>query len=274
MPNPRAPQTRLEPGATLHVYGIKGENLILEQLGLPAEAIVQDDDWSYVVCTVPCAERISALGLEIGYSASLPYEQWLDGDMSSPISVVGLNIVPPWCEISTPIEDDVLFIEPGLAFGTGAHPTTKRCLELMAPLLSRPSPKSMTVLDLGCGTGLLGLAALRYGAAGVIGCDMSGHAVDVARRNAQRNGLTTWSSFIKARASEVHERGDLLLANLPPAAIQELVEHESLDSCSWVVASGMLAGDFERLIAAIPKNFVLVEAHRDGVWNTALLRAR
>jgi len=265
----------LAPGVTLYVYGIHDKSMLDDGSNIPpVTAVVTDGDWVYLICTEPCLERISECGLDVAYSASLPYEQWLDGDMSSPISVVGLTLVPPWCESAVPQRADVLFIEPGLAFGTGAHPTTQRCLGFMERLLRGPlSGSHMTVLDLGCGTGLLGLAALRLGAAKVVGCDVSHHAIELARRNAHRNSLAAQSSFIEARASEVHEVADLLLANLPPAALDELIEHEALEMCSWLIASGMLARDLDKLLAALPPHLVLVESHRDGIWHSALFNA-
>ena len=93
-----------------------------------------------------------------------------------------LWIVPSWHAAPDP-SAIVLVLDPGLAFGTGSHPTTRLCLQW----LDRALPKNATVLDYGCGSGILAIAAKKLGAGTVVGVDIDPQAVQAARDNAERN---------------------------------------------------------------------------------------
>jgi ribosomal protein L11 methyltransferase len=231
-------------------------------------ACVDDSGWSYLVYTTDAGPALAALGVAPAYTATLAYEQWLDADEAEPVEVAGLRIVAPWQAGRQDGSD--LAIDPELAFGTGGHPSTRRCLRLVAALVG--ASEAADVLDLGCGSGVLSLAALRFGARSAVGCDVSAHAVDVARRNAARNGLDGRATFVHAPAGDLVRPADLVLANLPPAALDELLGHPALRRSPWIVVSGLLAGDFARLAASLPAGVEIVDAFRDGLWHTGLLR--
>jgi ribosomal protein L11 methyltransferase len=117
-----------------------------------------------------------------------------------PVQAGGVWIVPPWEE--DPTRDGAITIDPGRAFGTGAHPTTRLCLELISEL----EPGSL--LDVGSGSGVLSIASAKLGFHPVIGLDNDVQAVEAARRNAVANGVRT--EFRLA---------DALVDPLPPAAV-------------------------------------------------------
>jgi len=97
-----------------------------------------------------------------------------------------IYIVPEWMRgKEVPDNRAPLYLNPGLTFGTGSHPTTQLCLELLEDVVSEGDK----VLDLGCGSGILGIAALGLGAAHVTGVDIDPKAVDVAYENAAMNGI-------------------------------------------------------------------------------------
>lgn len=263
----------LRPGVTLHVYGIEGSVPPLEAEALGHFAgILEDGSFSYLVFTHDQDQALRSHGVDVAYTATLPYEEWLDGDIASPIVEAGLIIVPPWYD--APIDSPhALHITPSLVFGTGAHPTSRRCLQLIESVSQEvDAGANWTALDLGCGTGILGLAALRLGASKVWGCDISKLAVDVARANAERNELNDRVTFTVASALELARPADLVLANLPPAALDELLAHPSLDHARWIIASGMLRSHHARLVESLPKRFGIVESFVDGCWHTAMIR--
>jgi ribosomal protein L11 methyltransferase len=118
----------------------------------------------------------------------------------------GLWIVPSWHE--PPDRQAVnIVLDPGLAFGTGTHPTTRLCLRWLAHEVR----SGVSVLDVGCGSGILAIAALRLGADRACGVDIDPQAVEAATRNAARNGVN--ATFFAA-AEHVRERTDIIVANI------------------------------------------------------------
>jgi ribosomal protein L11 methyltransferase len=126
-------------------------------------------------------------------------------------------------------------IDPGRAFGTGAHATTLLCLELLAR--QRPGP----LLDLGCGSGVLALAAARLGHAPVLACDDDPDAVEVARENAARNNCDIQVWQCDALYDELPKGVDLWLANLQLAPLEELGWRPDLPP--RLIVSGLLEGE-------------------------------
>jgi ribosomal protein L11 methyltransferase len=124
-----------------------------------------------------------------------------------PIRVSGrLWIVPSWHEAPDPAAIS-LVLDPGMAFGTGSHPTTRLCLEW----LERSVTTGCSVLDYGCGSGILAIAAARLGAGRVTGVDIDPQAVVAACSNAERNGVT---ALFADSASPVAGEYDLVVANI------------------------------------------------------------
>ncbi|MEO6294688.1 MAG: 50S ribosomal protein L11 methyltransferase [Candidatus Limnocylindria bacterium] len=125
---------------------------------------------------------------------------------------IGRVLITPSWAAEEPGEGEVaLILDPGMAFGTGLHPTTRGCLELLQEV--RPMPER--VLDVGCGSGILALAALRLGAVRAVGLDTDPLAIDATRANAERNDL---ADAVEVRhgtlPAKPEERYGLVLANL------------------------------------------------------------
>ncbi len=117
-----------------------------------------------------------------------------------------LWIVPSWHESPDPAAIN-LILDPGMAFGTGSHPTTRLCLEW----LERQVAPGCSLLDYGCGSGILAIAAARLGAGSVAGVDIDSQAVAAARDNAERNGVAAqFADSAQAVAGEY----DLVVANI------------------------------------------------------------
>jgi ribosomal protein L11 methyltransferase len=120
--------------------------------------------------------------------------------------VPGLWIVPTWHVPPDPDATNIL-LDPGLAFGTGTHPTTRLCLRWLASNVRRGD----AVIDFGCGSGILAIAAAKLGAGRVFGVDIDAQAVVAARANAQRNAVN--ATFVSA-AEELPGTGDSVVANI------------------------------------------------------------
>ncbi|MBI5957723.1 MAG: 50S ribosomal protein L11 methyltransferase, partial [Chloroflexi bacterium] len=135
-----------------------------------------------------------------------------------------LYIRPEWATISDPRPDDiVLVMDPGMAFGTGTHPTTQLCLIAAEDLLA--DWPGIDVLDLGCGSGILGIAALRLGAAHVLALDTDEQAVTATMQNAGYNDvtdrITAQRGSLETLRSSAHHF-DLMLCNILAKVIIEL----------------------------------------------------
>ncbi len=140
-----------------------------------------------------------------------------------------LWIVPSWHELPDPAAIN-LILDPGMAFGTGSHPTTRLCLEW----LERNVSAGNTVLDYGCGSGILAIAAARLGAGHVAGVDIDPQAVDAAKANAERNGVT--ALFVDSAAPVAGEY-DVVVANILSNPLRVLAPA----ICAHVRSGGRLA---------------------------------
>ncbi|OGU15864.1 MAG: ribosomal protein L11 methyltransferase [Geobacteraceae bacterium GWC2_53_11] len=155
-----------------------------------------------------------------------------------------LLIVPTW-EEAAPLQDDlVIRIDPGMAFGTGGHETTRLCLELLesvmenGPLLTTPS-----LLDLGTGSGILAMAASLLGAGRILALDIDPDAIDVARENLALNQLTDQVECGTDPLEFLTERFDIILANILAEELVRLAPHltERLNPGGSLILSGILA---------------------------------
>jgi ribosomal protein L11 methyltransferase len=146
-------------------------------------------------------------------------------------------IVPSWCEAPQPDAVNIL-LDPGLAFGTGTHPTTALCMAW----LDAQEIQGKTVLDYGCGSGILGVAAAKLGASRVTAIDIDPQALLATRSNAERNGV---SDMIKTGLpQDLHndERFDVVLANILAGPLVELAPTlcQALRPGGLIALSGIL----------------------------------
>lgn len=190
------------------------------QFGEPGSLTRPGWDRSRVVAltaaNTDAARLIAACAKQAGLATSPPYTQeavaeqdWVRVTQAQfePIRVSArLWIVPSWHDAPDP-EAMVLVLDPGMAFGTGSHPTTRLCLEW----LERSVTPGLSVLDYGCGSGILAIASARLGAAEVVGVDIDEQAVIASRSNAERNGV---SARFQDSGRELNGQFDLVVANI------------------------------------------------------------
>jgi ribosomal protein L11 methyltransferase len=193
---------------------------------------------------------------------------WLDAWKAHyvPQRVGRVVIVPTW--IDEPIADGEVRIQldPGMAFGTGLHPTTRGCLAL----LQEHGPMPPSVLDVGCGSGILALAALGLGAERAVAIDTDPLAVEATLTNAERNGV---AARVVAREGSLPEATDeqhgLVLANLVASVLVELAPRLATHAArgGTVLASGIIAPRADEVERAFAAAGLVVEGRReDGEW--------
>jgi ribosomal protein L11 methyltransferase len=152
-----------------------------------------------------------------------------------PVHAGGLWIGPPWLE--TPPDAPAVVVDPGRAFGTGAHPTTRACIELISRL------DRGGLLDAGCGSGVVAVAAARLGFDPVHGVDSDDVAVEVAVRTASDNGVDVSFARADVLADEL-PRVDVVVANIELAVVERLLRRRP---APVAVTSGYLASDTLRI---------------------------
>ena len=185
-------------------------------------------------------------------------------------------IVPDWMRGEpVPQGRTPLYLNPGLTFGTGAHPTTQLCLELLEDVL-RPGDK---VLDLGCGSGILAIAALALGASRAVGVDIDPKAADVAFENAALNGigddrLSVYAGDVLADGKLAARLGPgqnrVVLANIVADVIIPLSAKagEFMTGDGVFLTSGIIEGRQDEVKAALEQNGFAVTRHLErGGWH-------
>ena len=174
-----------------------------------------------------------------------------------------LWIVPSWH--AAPDPDAInLVLDPGLAFGTGSHPTTFLCLQWLSETLRGGTGTQLSLLDYGCGSGILGIAAAKLGAASVLGVDIDENALISARDNAANNGVTI---SLRHSREKLDERFDIVVANIltNPLCVLAPLLVGRLAPGGRLALSGVLASQAEQVIAAYAPLIALqVGAELDG----------
>jgi len=175
-----------------------------------------------------------------------------------------LVIIPSWEEYPLQPQDLPLYLDPGMAFGTGTHPTTSLCLRRLEAVV-RPG---MRVLDVGTGSGILAIAAARLGAAPVIGIDIDPVAVRVAKENAERNGVA-----VDVRAGTLNQvepdECDLVIANIIASVIIDILPDVAsrMKKGGKFLASGIIAEKKQAVADAMTATWLLpVEVREEGGW--------
>ena len=180
---------------------------------------------------------------------------------------IGNRIVirPTWEEFAIREHDVEIVLDPGQAFGTGDHPTTRLCLEL----LDKTDLADLVVLDLGCGSGILAIAAKKLGASRVVAVDIDPVAVDVTRENAILNGTEIESSVADRM---VGENWDVVVSNIISATLIRLAATVFAlvrPGGHWIV-SGIIVDNWpDVLAAATAHGFRLVERLEEDGWVAA-----
>jgi ribosomal protein L11 methyltransferase len=185
-----------------------------------------------------------------------------------------LIIVPAWLESPDPARIPIR-MDPGMAFGTGTHPTTQLCLELAETVLTERDqndngPQS-AVIDVGCGSGILSVAAIKLGTARALGVDIDPRAVEVSLENAVLNGVAEVYSAGTGSVAEI-VRGDfglrqapLVFANILAPILIRLFEDglaELVSPGGHLILSGILAEQESEVLAAAIAHGLTLHAHR------------
>ena len=226
-------------------------------------------------------ERLRPLLEAAGYAPSVSRmrdEDWENNwkQYYKPIEVgKKLLIVPEWEEVPASEGRTILRLNPGLIFGTGAHPSTRMCLEAMETL----APQAEKVLDLGCGSGILAIAALKLGAKTAFGCDIDEKAPAIAMENAAMNGVENRLTVLAGDATAdeaLRERMGkreygIVFLNIVADVIIRLCRDvpEWMKPDGTLIVSGVIDGRENEVQAALESAGFRVKDHRRlGDWHS------
>ena len=176
-----------------------------------------------------------------------------------------LWVCPSWDTESILSNDSiVIHMDPGLAFGTGTHQTTSLCLEYLD---SNP-PKNLRVIDFGCGTGILAIAAAKFGAKSVIAIDNDPQAVLSSKENVAKNKCENTITTIHLIDQESDNKCDLLIANILANPLVELepLFSDLVHTKGMLLLSGILKEQVDRVVKCYSINFSNIEVANKGEW--------
>jgi len=189
----------------------------------------------------------------------------------------GLIIVPTWEDYQPAENEQIITMDPGMAFGTGHHATTSMSLDFLRQVVTS-STKRLSILDVGCGTGILGMGAALFGADAVLGIDNDPEAVRVAIENVALNDTVASMKVTQTPLQDLKESFDCIVANIIHDVLLTMKEdfHRLLQQNGDLILSGILHGEQEKNIVRQFEEggFILVKKERQEEWAALHLRKR
>jgi len=267
----------MPPPEKLYVYEIEG------RVNPPPELTDRDflGCWreggcSYLFFAAPKEREVKAwLAAEPGLGrflsvTDLDYADWEAGQALKPTRVAGFYLCPVWEEPRPEPGDIILRLEPGLAFGSGYHPTTRLCLSLLRQVYETDHP--VRVLDLGTGTGVLALATLALGAKQVLAVEYNDLAVNTAARNVRHSGKNRQIFLIHGDARHfAYPQADLVLANIHQDVLLDLLRIPEFFNKKWYIFSGILGAQANDFLAVLKTTSLdAQEVLDDNLWFAVL----
>jgi len=228
-------------------------------------------------------ERLALIGnhLDTGAArieyATLKEEDWANNwkKYYKPVRVSGrITVKPSWEEYEKAGDEIVIELDPGMAFGTGTHETTRLCLRMLEKYVKCGD----RVIDVGCGTGILSIAAVRLGAGMVTAVDVDEAAVAVTRENCRLNGTDAKVHAFRGSIADVRTGGaDVIVANIIAGVIIDIagdvysrLKKGGLFICSGIIRekTPFVFEEYER------KGFTCLESAESGEWAAMVLRCQ
>ena len=220
-------------------------------------------------------KKIKELRSRVSFPIALAIEEVKDADWTEDwkkfyeiIRVGDFQVVPVWKEAEA-TDGIVILIDPGAAFGTGEHESTRLCLSLLSEL----NVENKTVIDTGCGSGILGIAALKKGAKEVLFRDIDESALNNLRENIRLNGVygkVECASLLEGINAPV----DIVLANITADILCKMTNADAvIKSGGYLIMSGIIDKYCPALIDLfVFKGFTLIREETDGIWKGLLMQ--
>lgn len=225
-------------------------------------------------------EEIKALGIDVG-EGKVEFEKMYEEDWANnwkkyyKPSKVGEKIVvkPIWEEYEPKDEELVVELDPGMAFGTGEHETTRMCIQALEKYVQKDS----TVFDVGCGSGILAIAAAKLGAKLAVGVDLDPVAVESAKENVGFNNIDNIEILHGNLIEVIDGKADIVVANIIAEIICILTEDVSrvIKSNGYFITSGIIHDRLEMVTNKLEEcGFEVVKVNKDGEWNCIIAKLK
>ena len=230
----------------------------------------KEADYSFLFFKKEKKELLQRLFPPFRSETVLRHEDWEAGNPLGILHVGRITVHPPWKP--PPGKEGIsLVIDPGMAFGSGYHASTKGCLILLEKLFQRFIPQK--VLDLGTGTGILSIASLKMGAREAFSLDYNNLALATAKKNRSLNGMEDRMHLWMGDGGDfLHVRTDLLIANLHFQALDRLTDQNTFYSKPYYLLSGLLGHEGYRIQQKLEKELTLLDSYQENFWFTHLFR--
>jgi ribosomal protein L11 methyltransferase len=239
----------------------------------------EEDGFSFLFFSKPAHEQVTALlntqpHVSLLDNFHMSYEDW-QGAGLRPMQIGRFHIRPPW--LTAPDDGKLasgclpIILDPGVVFGTGTHATTTDCLWAVSAAINMGGCE--TVLDLGTGTGLLALAAVRYGCRRCLAVDLNALATQTARLNVRLNQWENKILIVRGRAENfIDTPADLLIANIHYDIMRQLIRSPGFLRKKRFILSGLMrseASAVREFLYTLPVQ-IFREWSSDGIWHTFL----
>ena len=196
-------------------------------------------------------------------------EQWKEH--FKPIHIGDIVIVPEWIKYDSKEGEKVVYLDSNMAFGTGEHETTSLCVKY----LSKYVKSDDVVLDVGCGSGILGITASKLGAKKVIMTDIDECAITATEHNMKLNGITNGKVLLKNLLDDNTVKGDVIVVNIMAEVLIFFAPYigENLNKNGTIILSGILTDRIDKVVSAYEENgFTFVEKEIKGEWSVVVFK--
>ena len=225
-------------------------------------------------------EELKSIGLDLG-EAKVESEKMYEEDWANnwkkyyKPTKVGERIVvrPIWEEYKEENDELVLVLDPGMAFGTGTHETTRMCIQSLENYVKEDS----VVFDVGCGSGILAIAAAKLGAKKAVGVDLDPVAVESAKENVGYNNLDNIEVLYGNLVEVIDGKADIVVANIIAEVICILTEDVKrvLKDDGYFITSGIIHDRVDMVTKKLEETgFEVIEINKDGEWNCIVAKVK